>query len=254
MKKNAYILTLLIISSCGAMDYTYQKQIGESYFLKAIDLKESMCIAFGTKDLNEGIVPSTVYEVQWNDELILAKQHSRNSEITNYYLIGKTKFGVEKGTKFMDGPISEYDAIKALKTEGIKLPLANQQLFKDLTNQSKNILYGEFLVDSTQLTIKKDWNYLEESEPGLISKILKRQFPNKLEKGHTISFVSDSTLIHNATDTISYYKTQRQTLNTRKSDTVRELNYYEWQSGGIVLENEGRQGEYTYFLKRKNER
>ena len=254
MKKITYILFLIILSSCGVFDYTYQKQIGESYFLRAIDLKESMCIAFGTKDSNEGIVPSTVYEVQWNDEIILAKQHPRNSEITNYYLIGKTKFGVEKGTKFMDGPISEYHAKKALKTEGIKFPLTNQQLFKDLTNQSKNILSGEFVVDSTQLTIKKDWNYLEESEPGLISETLNRQFPNKLVKGHTINFLTDSTLIHNTTDTISYYKTQRQTLNTRKSDTVRELNYYEWESGGIVLENEGRQGEYTYYLKRKNER
>jgi hypothetical protein len=186
MKKNYYILLILIISFCGACDYTYQKQIGESYFLRALDLKESMCIGFGTKDLNEGIVPRTVYEVQWNDEIIIAKQHPINSDETNYYLIGKTKFGVEKGTKYMDGPISEYEAKNILLKEGFKLPLENVQLFKDLTNINNNILSGEFEVDSTQLIIKEDWKYLEESEPGLIGQILKRQFPNKLEAGDKI--------------------------------------------------------------------
>ena len=227
MKKHYYILSILLISSCGACDYTYQKQIGESYFLRAIDLKESMCIGFGTKESNEGIVPSTVYEVQWNDEIILAKQHPKNSDETYYYLIRKTKFGVEKGTKYMDGPISEYEAKKGLLIEGFELPLERTQLFEDLTNKNKKILSGKFEVDSTEIIIKDDWKYLEESEPGLIDKILQRQFPNKLEKGHVVNFISDSILVHNKIDTLSYYTTGRQTLNTRKSDTVRELNYYE---------------------------
>jgi hypothetical protein len=52
-------------------------------------------------------------------------------------------------------------------------------------------------------------------------------------------------------DTFSYYKTERQTLNIRQSDVVRELNYYEWYNAGIVLENQGKQGDFVYYLKRK---
>jgi len=250
MTKYYYIFLILSITSCGACDYTYQKQIGENYFLRAIDMKESMCIGFGTKDSNEGIVPSTIYEVQWNDDIILAKQHPNNSNETYYYLIRKTKFGLEKGTKYMEGPISEYEAKNILKEAGVKLPLENKEFFSDLTNTNKNLLSGEFEVDSTLLIIKEEWKYLQESEPELIRRLLQNQFLNKLMIGNKIQFLNDSILIHNDFDTISYYSTERQALNIRQSDMVRELNYYEWNNGGVVFEKTGKQGKYIYYLKR----
>jgi hypothetical protein len=120
-----------------------------------------------------------------------------------------------------------------------------------IAGNNRNLLSGKFIVDSTQLKIKEDWKYLEESEPGLIGRILQRQFPNKLEVGYQVNFVNDSTLVHNKIDTFSCYKTERQTLNIRQSDVVRELNYYEWYNAGIVLENQGKQGDFVYYLKRK---
>jgi hypothetical protein len=116
------ILMLLFFCFLQSCDY-YQKQIGENYFIRWVNTRESMDIGFGMKDGSEGLIKETVFEVHWNDEYIIAKRHPRdgtgddgiNRSITEYYILKKVKFGEAKASQNMFGPLikEEYKSKKA---------------------------------------------------------------------------------------------------------------------------------------------
>ena len=114
---------VIIVQSCDC----YQKQIGENYFIRCIDVRESMSIGFGTEVGNEGIVDQTVFEAHWNDDYILAKRHPLeapgidgiNREITEYYILKKVKFGEAKASQNMFGPLTKEEYINKKKELGL---------------------------------------------------------------------------------------------------------------------------------------
>jgi hypothetical protein len=105
----------------SACDGYYQKQVGESYFIRYVDLKRTMDIGFGTNGSSEELIGPTVYEVYWNERYILAKTHPDfpdDRKRTDYYLIEKVLFGEKRARAYLVGPVtkSEYERqIKALK-------------------------------------------------------------------------------------------------------------------------------------------
>lgn len=121
MKLIKVFILFILVSIVQSCDY-YQKQIGEYYFIRCIDVRESMSIGFGTKDANEGILGPTVFEIHWNSDYILAKRHPLqapgingiNRDITDYYILKKVKFGEAKASQNIDGPMKreEYEIKK----------------------------------------------------------------------------------------------------------------------------------------------
>jgi len=110
---------MIFINFFSSCDYSYEKQIGENYFVRCIESRERMSICFGTSDFNEGIIGQTVYEVHWNDQYILAKRHpsnlgSKKKEVTEYYILKKVIFGEAKASPNMYGPfiLKEYEKKK----------------------------------------------------------------------------------------------------------------------------------------------
>lgn len=112
---------LLLFGFLQSCDY-YQKQIGESYFIRAVNSRETMDIGFGKKEGSEGIVDQTVFEVHWDEEYILAKRHPLespgndgiNRNITEYYILKKVIYGEAKASHNMYGPLAkeEYESKK----------------------------------------------------------------------------------------------------------------------------------------------
>lgn len=107
------IPVVILLISC---DYRYQKQIGESYFIRCIETRDRMDIGFGTPESSEGLVENTVFEVHWNEKYILAKRHPAKfgKTVTEYYVIKKVKFGEAKASENMFGPLTfeEYQKKK----------------------------------------------------------------------------------------------------------------------------------------------
>lgn len=67
------------LTSC--FDTIESQQIVGPYFVLAIDLPENMCIVYNEKEDHSGgghVVSPTVYEIEWNDNFIVAKQHPKN--------------------------------------------------------------------------------------------------------------------------------------------------------------------------------
>jgi hypothetical protein len=116
-KKRILLIVAAFIWSC---DYSYQKKIGDNYFIKCIESRDRMDIGFGTSDLSEGIIDPTVFEVHWDEKFILVKRHPLNlgqdaKSVTEYYVIKKVKFGEAKAKQNMHGPynLEEYEKKKA---------------------------------------------------------------------------------------------------------------------------------------------
>ena len=126
------VLSMVTISSC---DSYYQKQIGDFYFIRYIDLKRTMDIGFGNKESSEGLVDPTVFEVYWNEKYILVKTHPdflENRLLTEYYVIEKVRFGEKRAKDYMIGPINEEQYEMEIKK--LKLNINNMEhiLYNDL--------------------------------------------------------------------------------------------------------------------------
>lgn len=113
-----------IMTGC---DFEGQDQIGKNYFLRKGDLKKDVDIGFGTKEVSEGIIGPTVFEVYWNDDFILAKRHpiSKGKKIVEYYILKKVVFGEAKASENMFGPLTleQFEMMKkklSIKEEEMK--------------------------------------------------------------------------------------------------------------------------------------
>lgn len=112
--KHGSVFFLLIFFFAGC-DYSYQRKIVGDYYLRAVNSPVTMDIGFGTSEVSEVLVKQTVFEIHWNDEFILAKRHP--SEGLNYesiirhdiefYIIKKVKYGEEKASQNIEGPMNK---------------------------------------------------------------------------------------------------------------------------------------------------
>lgn len=69
------------MSSC--LDTIEDYQIVGQYYLVAIDLPENLGVVHYENNISSGgnyIVTPTVFEIEWNDEFIVAKQHPQNNK------------------------------------------------------------------------------------------------------------------------------------------------------------------------------
>lgn len=126
------ILAMFATSSC---DSYYEKQIGESYYIRYIDLKRTMDIGFGNKESSEGLIDPTVYEVYWNEKYILVKTHPdiiENRNLTEYYVIEKVKFGEKRARDFMKGPINKMEYENLIKQLALNLADMEHIVYDDL--------------------------------------------------------------------------------------------------------------------------
>ncbi|MBV6486049.1 MAG: hypothetical protein KFKLKKLM_02681 [Flavobacteriales bacterium] len=74
-----FILLMTCMTSC--FDTIESEQLVGPYFVLAIDLPENMCIVYNEKEDHSGgghVVSPTVYEIEWNDNFIVAKQHPKD--------------------------------------------------------------------------------------------------------------------------------------------------------------------------------
>ncbi|MFD2036343.1 hypothetical protein ACFSKL_16180 [Belliella marina] len=138
MKTNiSYFILCVLLLGC---DYSYQKQIGESYFLRAVNSPVTMSIGFGSSEINEGLINQTVFEVHWNEEYILAKRHPSKGvnvgdidrDQVDYYVIKKVDFGKERASEYVVGPITINDYSKRILELGLNEKDMSSLTFKDL--------------------------------------------------------------------------------------------------------------------------
>ncbi|MCH7408057.1 hypothetical protein MM239_01510 [Belliella sp. DSM 111904] len=134
-------LSCLIFSVffCGC-DYSYQKEIGESYFLRAINSPVTMSIGFGNSKINEGLIDQTIFEVHWNDDFILAKRHpSKGINLADIdrnqvdcYVIKKVNFRDKKASEYVEGPLRKEDYSKRILELGLDEDDMSSLTFNDL--------------------------------------------------------------------------------------------------------------------------
>ncbi len=125
------IFSLYYLTGC---DYSYQKQIGESYFIRCIEQRYRMDIGFGHQDGSEGFISQTVFEVYWNSKYILAKRHPEfhnNKKLTEYYIAEKVVFP-ERGWDYLIGPLNKADYEKKIKELNLDLDKMEHVVFDDL--------------------------------------------------------------------------------------------------------------------------
>lgn len=135
IKRIKACLFLGAICTLSACDSYYQKQIGESYFLRYTDLKRTMDLGFGTEESSEGLIPPTVFEVYWNDQYILVKTHPDfpdNRTLTDYYIIEKVVFGEKRARDYMVGPVAKQAYERNIKALHLHLDDMEHIVYDDL--------------------------------------------------------------------------------------------------------------------------
>lgn len=133
------IITILCLylSSCTLFDYSYEKQIGESYFIRCIESRDRMDIGFGSKEISEQLVGNTVFEVHWDSTFITAKRHpaglgEEKRSVTEYFIVKKVKFGKENASENMYGPLTSDEYIQMKSDLGINEGKMDSVVFDDL--------------------------------------------------------------------------------------------------------------------------
>lgn len=109
-----YLLLILFVTAC---DYSYQKEIGKNYYVRAVNSPVTMDIGFGTSDISEVLIKQTVFEVHWNDNFALVKRHPSEGithefiekNIIEYYIVKKIKYGEEKASQNIEGPMNREE-------------------------------------------------------------------------------------------------------------------------------------------------
>jgi len=99
MKFKKILLSLFIIIafiniSCGGFGFRYQKQINDKIYLIATDVMEQMTLSYKVSENSYvGLIDETVFEVQYDSNFIIVKQHPQNEQneiirdLTYYYII-----------------------------------------------------------------------------------------------------------------------------------------------------------------------
>ena len=73
--KKIILLFLIILTGCFDFD---SHHIISKYYLTAVDVQDNMCLSYPVDEnhtLYSTVISSTVFEVQWNDNFIVVKQH-----------------------------------------------------------------------------------------------------------------------------------------------------------------------------------
>jgi hypothetical protein len=135
VRKIWLLIPILILGSC---DYSYHKDLGDYYILRAVNSPVSMTIGYGDENGSEGMLPHTIYKVFWDKNNIVALRHpsdginqsSIDKSITEYYLISKNKMPRDNERK--KGPFTKYQVDSIISILKIDLSKMAMKEFKDL--------------------------------------------------------------------------------------------------------------------------
>jgi hypothetical protein len=135
VKKLVIAISFISLSSC---DYSYHKDLGGDYVLRAVNSPVSMTIGYGDENGTEGLLPHTVYKVYWDKDNIVALRHpsdglnqsSIENEIVEYFLIDKKKMPREVGR--MKGPLTKIQIDSIINVLNIDLTKMEMKEFDDL--------------------------------------------------------------------------------------------------------------------------
>lgn len=90
-----FLTLAIILNGCG-QSLTYEQHITGNYYLVAGDVFEQMTVSRKTANKSNSytiVIDSTVYNVDWNNDAIVIKQHPSkfgepvNKTITNYFIL-----------------------------------------------------------------------------------------------------------------------------------------------------------------------
>lgn len=162
-------LVSLTLTGC-IFDTVEDEQIAGPYFVLAVDLPENMCIVYNEKEDHSGgghVVSPTVYEIEWNDNFIVAKQHPKNDIeelVLNDYR--EHAFDSLKKSGQMEHIHSISDSLSKVKFE------VNKQagLFDKLKEKNKKDITLYYLIDTRE---KSPYSTLFLSKQELDSELIK---------------------------------------------------------------------------------
>ena len=113
-----FAVTILMVGCCRFGDF-YHEDLGNGYVVIAADIIQQVHISIKEGSGSSEVVPPMVFAYGWNDDFVLAKQHSLKSHrkvdtsITYWYI-------VEVASGNVHGPLSEGEFNK-LRTK-LKVP------------------------------------------------------------------------------------------------------------------------------------
>ncbi|MBI3503003.1 MAG: hypothetical protein HY063_14530 [Bacteroidetes bacterium] len=161
MKKIFLLFFLIfILFLTGCFDTVEETHIYDQYIILAIDVSDNMCIVFKNEDYsNSTVIAPTVFDVEWNNDYILAKQHPasfKNAIISDFY---PKIFDSLRKNNWEDDIYWRADSLATIKyKKNFKLGLYN-----DFIDKSKNEITLYYLID-TRFNDKKGKLYLTLSE------------------------------------------------------------------------------------------
>ena len=134
-----FILLIFILnsfSSCGGFGFRYIKQIDKNIYLIATDVMDQMSLSYKVSDNSyEGIIDETVFEIQYNERYIVAKQHPKNrrnqiiKDLTYYYIIDLDK---EIGPANKPSQLTKEEFSERMNKNNLSEPLKNVINFNEL--------------------------------------------------------------------------------------------------------------------------
>ena len=143
-KLTQFTLLLMLAADLGMLfsgcDFSTES-LGHGYFLRAIDGKQNMAVAYGDRSRNAAIVDQTVFEVLYNENFILAKRHPSklgvnlgaiNRDSTEYYVIEKIADDTDNPYRTVNGPLSFEMYKEQLKILGLQEEDLEKLSFEDL--------------------------------------------------------------------------------------------------------------------------
>ncbi|TQI71150.1 uncharacterized protein DUF3997 [Gramella sp. Hel_I_59] len=136
VKFNLLLIILVAIFSCGGFGFTYEKQIDNNIYLIATDVMNQMSLSYKVSGNSYvGMIDETVFEIQYNERFIIAKQHPKNrndqilKDLTYYYIIDLNK---EIKASKKPSQLTKQEFFEQMNKNNISEPLVNVINFREL--------------------------------------------------------------------------------------------------------------------------
>jgi hypothetical protein len=170
------ILISILLTGC-IFDTIENKHLIGSYFLVAVDTPQSMAIVYNEEKDNSGgaeVILPTIFEVEWNNKFIVAKQHPENTEETISDTYRKQIFDSLKKSNTQNMYILSDSLVK-------KKYSANKETgkFGGFISKSQNEITFYFLIDTRTKTQYATLYFTESELDSAKNKLNVGQLDNK---------------------------------------------------------------------------
>ncbi len=121
----------------GCVPFGYEKKLIGGYSLNEGDTRSGMGVFYLDGKYLVGVVPPTVFAVGYDEQFIIAKQHSEqfpeiDRSVTNYYIIPLQKRISKSAEKNVIGPLTEKEFLEKRREIQVATNLDFSIILEDL--------------------------------------------------------------------------------------------------------------------------